>query len=159
MALPAAIDERNLIFEFALECAKKNKDINFIFRFPPIINIDLLIKHNRKFRNLPANITISKVGLLDDISKSNVILYRGSSIVIQAVVFGLKPIYLKFDNELTMDPLYEITEGREIVTNIEEFELSLSKNIDINIKEELVNYCKEIYTPLDISVLENELNS
>jgi len=159
VALPAAIDERNLIFEFALECAKKNKDINFIFRFPPIINIDLLIKHNRKFRNLPANITISKVGLLDDISKSNVILYRGSSIVIQAVVFGLKPIYLKFDNELTMDPLYEITEGREIVTNIEEFELSLSKNIDINIKEELVNYCKEIYTPLDISVLENELNS
>jgi hypothetical protein len=55
--------------------------------------------------------------------------------------------------------LYEITEGREIVTNIEEFELSLSKNIDTNIKEELVNYCKEIYTPLDISVLENVLNS
>ena len=58
-----------------------------------------------------------------------------------------------------MDPLYEITEGREIVTNIEEFERSLSKNIDTNIKEELVNYCKEIYTPLDISVLENELNN
>ena len=96
---------------------------------------------------------------MDDISRSNVILYRGSSVVIQAVVFGLKPIYLKVDNELTMDPLYEITEGREIVTNVEEFELSLSKNIDTNIKEELVNYCKEIYTPLDISVLENVLNN
>ncbi len=95
------------------------------------------------------------MSLLDDISRSNVILYRG----IQAVVFGLKPIYLRVDNELTMDPLYEITEGREIVTNIEEFERSLSKNIDRNIKEELVNYCKEIYTPLDIGVLENVLNN
>ena len=55
--------------------------------------------------------------------------------------------------------LYEITEGREIVSNIEEFERSLSKNIDRNIKEELVNYCKEIYTPLDIGVLENVLNN
>tara|TARA_B100001105_G_C21987109_1_gene271561 strand:- start:266 stop:442 length:177 start_codon:yes stop_codon:yes gene_type:complete len=58
-----------------------------------------------------------------------------------------------------MDPLYEITEGREIVTNIEEFECSLSKNIDTNIKEELVSYCKEMYTPLDIGVLEHELNN
>jgi len=159
VAPEGTMDECNLIFEFSLGCAKKNKDINFIFRFPPMININLLIKHNKKFRNLPDNISISEVSLMDDFSRSNVILYRGSSVVIQAVVFGLKPIYLKVDNELTMDPLYEITEGREIVTNIEEFELSLSKNIDTNIKEELVNYCKEIYTPLDISVLENVLNS
>ncbi len=159
VAPEGTMDECNLIFKFSLGCAKKNKDINFIFRFPPMININLLIKHNKKFRNLPDNITISEVSLLDDISRSNVILYRGSSVVIQAVVFGLKPIYLKVDNELTMDPLYEITEGREIVTNVEEFKLSLSKNIDTNIKEELVNYCKEIYTPLDIAVLENELNN
>ena len=159
VAPEGVMDECNLIFEFSLGCAKKNKDINFIFRFPPMINMDLLIKQNKKFRNLPDNITISEVSLLDDISRSNVILYRGSSVVIQAVVCGLKPIYLKVDDELTMDPLYEITEGREIVTNIEEFKLSLSKNIDINIKEELVNYCKEIYTPLDISVLENVLNN
>ncbi len=153
------MDECNLIFEFSLRCAKNIKDINFIFRFPPMINIDLLIKHNKKFRNLPDNITISELSLLKDISRSNVILYRGSSVVIQAVVFGLKPIYLKVNNEFTIDPLYEITEGREIVTNIEEFELSLSKNIDTNIKEELVNYCKVMYTPLDIGVLENELNN
>jgi len=151
--------ECNLIFEFSLKYAKKNKDIDFIFRFPPMINIDKLIKHNKKFRYLPENITISEVSLLDDITRSSVILYRGSSVVIQAVVFGLKPIYLKVDNELTIDPLYEIKEGREIVSNIEEFEYSLSKNIDINIKEELVRYCKEMYTPLDIGILENALNN
>jgi len=159
VAPEGTMDECNLIFEFSLGCAKKNRDINFIFRFPPMISIDKLISHNKKFRNLPDNITISEVSLLNDITRSNVILYRGSSVVIQAVVFGLKPIYLRVDNELTMDPLYEITEGREIVTNIEEFERSLSKNIDRNIKEELVNYCKEIYTPLDIGVLENVLNN
>ena len=159
VAPEGTMDECDLIFGFSLECAKKNQDINFIFRFPPMINIDILIKHNKKFRDFPDNINISEVSLLEDISRSNVILYRGSSVVIQSVVLGLKPIYLKVDNELTMDPLYEITEGREIVSNIDEFECSLSKNIDTNIKEKLVNYCKEISTPLDIGVLEYELNN
>jgi len=124
-----------------------------------MININLLIKRNKKFRNLPDNITISEVSLLKDILRSNVILYRGSSVVIQGVVFGLKPIYLRVNNELTMDPLYEITDGREIVSSIEEFEHSLSKNIDTNIKEKLVSYCKDMYTPLDIGVLENVLKN
>jgi len=88
-----------------------------------------------------------------------VILYRGSSVVIQGVVFGLKPIYLRVNNELTIDPLYEVEEGREIVCNIEEFEHSLSKNIDVDIKEKLVRYCKDMYTPLDIGVLENVLEN
>ena len=153
------IDECNVLFEFSLRCAKNNRDINFIFRLPPMININLLIKRNKKFRNLPDNITISEVSLLKDILRSNVILYRGSSVVIQGVVFGLKPIYLRVNNELTMDPLYEITDGREIVSSIEEFEHSLSKNIDTNIKEKLVSYCKDMYTPLDIGVLENVLKN
>jgi hypothetical protein len=55
--------------------------------------------------------------------------------------------------------LYEVEEGREIVCNIEEFEHSLSKNIDVDIKEKLVSYCKEMYTPLDIGVLENVLKN
>jgi hypothetical protein len=99
------------------------------------------------------------VSLLDDILRSRVILYRGSSVVIQGVALGLIPIYLRVNNELTIDPLHEVVEGREIVCNIEEFEHSLTKNIDIDIKEKLVNYCEEMYTPLDISVLEGVLKN
>jgi hypothetical protein len=133
--------------------------MNFILRFPPMINIDLLAKYNKIFLNLPDNISISEVSLLDDILRSRVILYRGSSVVIQGVALGLIPIYLRVNNELTIDPLHEVVEGREIVCNIEEFEHSLTKNIDIDIKEKLVNYCEEMYTPLDISVLEGVLKN
>jgi hypothetical protein len=153
-----AIEECDILFGFALDCAKGNSDISFIFRFPPMVDMSILIKHNKNFLNIPDNITISKVDLLDDILKSSSILYRGSSVVIQGVVFGLRPIYLRVANELTIDPLYEVKDGREIICNIAGFEGLLLKKIDKSASKYLVDYCKKMYTPLDVSVLESVLN-
>ena len=153
------MEECNIIFNFSLKCAIKNPTMIFIWRFPPMVNIKLLIKHNNIFLNLPNNIIVSRITLLKDILRSRFILYRGSSVVIQSVVFGLKPIYLKIYDELTIDPLYAITQGRDIICNVEEFEKSISTNVDATIKKNLITYCKYIYTPLDVNILENVLKN
>jgi len=148
------LEECNILLFFALDCANNNQGVNFIWRLPPMIDIDILLKNNRRFVNLPDNVVISEVDLLNDILKSNTILYRGSSVVIQAVVFGLKPIYFKIDNELTIDPLYEISRGREIVCNIEDFQRSLTEKIDMSDKGKLIRYCQNMYTQIDVDVIE-----
>jgi len=94
---------------------------------------------------------------LGDISRSKLALYRGSSAIIQSVVLGLKPIYLKIHNELTIDVLYGATGGREIVSSIEEFESTLLKNTNIDAQKELIEFCKNVYTNLDITILEDIL--
>ena len=146
--------ECSILFKFALKCAKQLNTVNFIFRFPPMLNIDSMYKYNNESVCMPNNMTISDVGLLDDISRSNFILYRGSSVVIQAVVFGVNPIYLKINGELNIDPLYKINKGRKVVSNIEEFDNSLIDNMDADTKKYLIDYCKSIYSPLNVDILE-----
>jgi len=143
----------HLLFGFALRCAPMYKNISFIFRFPPMININMLIDYDKKYTNLPDNITVSKNELSDDFSKSYSILYRGSSVAVNGAACGLRPIYLKIKDELTIDPLYEVKDGREIISNTKEFRHSMSKKIDEYVRQDLIRYCKEMYAPLDINAL------
>jgi hypothetical protein len=152
-----SVKECDILFDFSLKCAFKNPHITFVWRLPPMISLNLLIKYNNIFLNLPSNIVISKISLLGDISRSKLALYRGSSAIIQSVVLGLKPIYLKIHNELTIDVLYGATGGREIVSSIEEFESTLLKNTNIDAQKELIEFCKNVYTNLDITILEDIL--
>jgi len=159
VAPEGTIYECNILFSFALRCANENKNIKFIFRFPPMINMNLLKKHNKVFLNLPSNVSISDRSLSKDIYRSSMVLYRGSSVVIQCVVFGLKPIYLKVYGELTIDPLYEVKDGRVTISNTNEFYDAVVLKFDTSVKEKLVEYCSNMYTQLNISVLEKILSS
>ena len=149
------IRECLILFKFALTYALNNKNITFIFRFPPMVSMNSLSKLDGEFLNIPNNISISKRSLLDDMLISNSVLYRGSSVVVNCVSFGLRPIYLKLKGELTIDPLYEVTYGRWIVSSHEEFTSALlEKEIDSE-NSELEKYCKDMYTPLNYKVLKN----
>jgi len=154
VAPEGSIKECNILFYFSLRCANKMPDTIFIWRLPPLITLDSLIDYNKIFLDLPKNILLSKGSLKDDILSVNSILYRGSSVVIQSVVMGLRPIYLKVQDELTIDPLYELVSGRVVVSSVDEFIDMYNKSINYHDIKLMAEYCERLYTPLNSSVLE-----
>jgi hypothetical protein len=78
----------------------------------------MLKKQSAVFKALEKNISISDSSLEDDIGNSNYILYRGSSVVIQAVLLGLSPMCFMRDNELSMDPLFLYQENNNTLIHL-----------------------------------------
>ena len=73
------------MFEFSINCAKLNQDVQFIWRVHPSISMDNIIKNNKKLENLPENITLSSNSFKEDIALSTYVLYRGSTVAISAI--------------------------------------------------------------------------
>lgn len=68
------------------------------------------------------NIELSTVAAIrDDCARSSVVLYRGSSSVLYAVLQGLKPVYVHEPTLRDTDPLFELTGWRTRVSSPSEF--------------------------------------
>jgi hypothetical protein len=160
LVLPEGIaSECHLLFEFSMDCAKESPKIQFIWRLHPVVNFKSLLVHNPKLRNLPRNIVLSKSTLEEDIGRCRWALYRGTTAVVQAVVAGLRPIYLQLPSEMTIDPLYELEEWRVKVATVAEFKCVIDNDIGSNSKQieseihAVKRYCKDFFVPLDCNVL------
>jgi hypothetical protein len=151
VAPEGTISECETLFDFSLKCAKELKDIDFIWRLPPQIDIKMLQNLDIDFKALEGNISISHSSLESDIGMSNHILYRGSSVVIQAVASGLNPIYFMQDDELPMDPLFSCYDSKRTVKSPLEFKNKMRENRVVS--DLLRKYCKDMYTGLNIKVL------
>lgn len=151
VAPEGTISECMMLFGFALECANKIENISFIFRFPPQIDIEILQKQSDTFKDLKKNISISNSSLENDINKSFYILYRGSSVVIHAVLSGLIPIYFAQDNELSMDPLFLYQENKRTVRSVADFNKKVSSESEVS--EGMKSHCRNMYTAIDIEIL------
>ena len=152
VAPEGTILECAILFGFALECTKRLNNVNFIWRFPPQVDIRTLQKSDAKFKTLEENVSISRVRLEDDIKSSTHILYRGSSVVIQAVLSGLKPIYFMQDNELYMDSLFGCQEDSRTVKSTSDFESKIQSMWQVS--DKLIAHCENMYTEVNIKVLE-----
>ncbi len=141
------------LFKFSLSCARTIPGVKFIWRLHPLMNFDTLIKNYSEFKNLPSNIRLSTDDLVLDIKHSSHILYRGSTVVINAITSGLIPIYFTQEDELNNDPLYELKHGRAIVETTMEFQYELERKYDKNTLEYIINYGKKYYTPMDEKIL------
>jgi len=164
--LPEGIpDECHLLFGFSLECARSNPDIEFLWRLHPILKYETLVAQNPALGNLPSNVRLSTGSLEEDISCSGWVLYRGTTAVVQAVVAGLRPLYLQSPGELTIDPLYELQVWRTSVSTVSELyrtirsdrqRLPAENQRDSSIAGE---YCKQFYSPIDPAALETAILS
>lgn len=151
LVLPEGIvAECKILFKFSLACAKAMPKMKFILRLHPILSVKQITQEVPILRQLPPNVEISTNSLVDDISRSAFVLYRGSTAVIPAAASGVTPIYLIQPGELTIDPLYEISEQHPSVENVTQFIDALKKN-----KWTLAsrNYCNEFYLPINSGVL------
>ena len=165
LVLPEGMpSECKLLLDFTIKCSNEFTKSKFIFRLHPY-NRELLLKnllHYYSKSSLSKNIIFSKNSLEEDILISNFAIYRGSSAIINAVNNKLIPIYYSFSEDLTIDPLYEIKEGKYTVRNV----LDLKKlQIDLKNKNKslvsknnistLQDYCKNYYSVYDFNLFDN----
>jgi hypothetical protein len=131
------------------------KKVKFLWRMPPQINIKLLEEKNSIFKTLENNIVISSSTLKNDIQQSQYLLYRGTSIVIQSVLKGLKPIYYARERELSMDSLFNFQSNQRVVKSACDFYKKINeKNL---ISSKLQQHSKKLYVGLNILELEKNL--
>ena len=124
----------------------------------PLLSFEKLKKHSPIFNKIPDNIYQSGCDLDEDVQKCDSVLYRGSTAVVSAINAGLKPIYYQQNiDELSIDPIYQHQQGKEIVHNQKELNLALNKAIDMEAKQALQDFAQDFYTPLDVEVLLNEI--
>jgi hypothetical protein len=144
------------MFEFSILCARANPEIQFIWRLHPIVSFESLKAQNSRLLNHPGNIILSKATLEEDIARSHWALYRGTTAIVQAVVAGLRPIYLELPDELTIDPLYELNAWRVSVASVSEFQRATlpdlkTPNTQLGSDfEQARRYCEAFYTPLNV---------
>ena len=160
LVIPEGVaSECHILFEFSLESARAAPDILFVWRLHPLISLSTLTAQNPNLRNLPKNIRWSHATLEEDIARSRWALYRGSTAVVQSVVAGLRPIYLQLQDELTIDPLYELEDWRISVASTSELQQIIFADIKINRFppdleiERARRYCESLFTPFDVSAL------
>jgi hypothetical protein len=126
-------NETEKMLNFAEKLLNKFDKIEIIFRLHPEIKINnikfsqYLIKSDR--------FIFSKNTLEEDLSKSKLLLYRGSSVCINAINNNVIPIYLNLKEYLNIDPLYEINKNIANSTNdIKKFIDIIEQNKKYNFK-------------------------
>lgn len=109
-------DEALLLFSCALEAARVLTDHRFLLRSHPVLPFKK-VRGALKAEGLRLpNVEISSSERIEeDFKRSSVVLYRGSSAVMYAVTYGLKPIYLHQEGQEVLDPLFELVPWRERV--------------------------------------------
>jgi hypothetical protein len=145
--LPEAFIEEVLSFiNFAKKCSKIISD-KFILRLHPSLLDNIEMNKIIKQKIVNTNIFISNQKIEKDFNLSRVAIYRGSSSVIQAVNYGLIPTYLAIKNELSIDPLFEISKYIKRIKN--PLDLKKMTMIDsYSYHKNLVkvqNYCKNYF--------------
>ena len=157
LVLPEGFEtECFLLFEFSLKCAYKNSDIIFIWRLHPSISFDALLSKNKLFKDLPSNVIISNDSFHEDIKKSSMALYRGSTSIITAIGFGLVPIYFQRNHEIIIDPLRKICFSHRVSTcrGFNEIANNKSKlNRLLKLNSYALNISNAYYSPMNINVL------
>ena len=91
------------ILDWFFEYAEIFKNHRFVIRAHPNVPIQILLEQT--LRQLPDNFELSNGDLKTDILNSRCVIYRQTSIGIQALINGLPVIHLRVDAPLPCDPI------------------------------------------------------
>ncbi len=159
------ISECLYLCQFAYDAAVNIPEINFRIRLHPLISIEVLISIDQDFSSLPKNLSFSTCSdIQDDFKSSKWALYRGSGSAIHAVMAGCRPIYVRSNDSINIDPLYKVKSGREIVEKTTDLEVIFHNDLLSSNKtfyrelESLFAYCKEYFKPFDLGALLKQAN-
>jgi hypothetical protein len=119
-----SIQETKIIFNYIFEIFKNVKNIRFILRTHPFINIrsffDKYMSHETNI--FSKNIILSKKKFEFDIQRSQLILFRGSYSVISGLLNSLIPIYYKYEKDFfNISPIEDYKYKIFFVKNSKEF--------------------------------------
>ena len=103
-------NETEKMLEFAQNMLQKYNNINIIFRLHPEIKIKYLNFSKKLLKN--NKFSFSKNTLDKDLQNSKILIYRGSSVCINAIKNNTIPIYLNLNDNINLDPLFEANKNR-----------------------------------------------
>jgi hypothetical protein len=151
LVVPEGIsDECIRMFDYSILCAKANPSVQFVFRLHPVISLNDLLSKNNIYSKMPSNIIFSRNSLIEDAKKSKWALYRGSASIIEICKEGVVPIYIEFDSELSIDPLFNVNHIKFNVSKIDDFSNIILLNNKKNIKK-ISEYCDTLFSKLNVS--------
>ena len=120
LILPEGLnDEVIYLIDYAKNILAKNIDINFILRLHPSTTREF--KEYIKFCIKYSKIKLSKFTLDEDLKRSKIAIYRGSSAIIGACFANIIPVYVSKPNELSIDPLFAISKAKPKINSANEF--------------------------------------
>jgi hypothetical protein len=156
IVIPEGFDsECFILFKFALECSKVSPEINFIFKLHPIMNKESFIKKYPQFNLLPSNVKWATDDIESDLSVCKWALYRGTTMIVQAIYAGLIPLYYQTNaDEMSLDLLYEVSQMKPTLTNTNDFITNtLPMNQSIFDRNSVLNYCSTLYNNFNYKIL------
>lgn len=152
------------IFDFVLAAAARMPDTQFVLRSHPVLPFDSLARRYPRFRTLPGNVHVSdRVAIIDDLARCSWALYRGSSAAIQAVLAGLRPVYLKRPGELPFDPLFALKVWRRRVATVESLNAVVAADRTAAVEdwrrewEPARAFCERYFVPPDPDIIQGLL--
>jgi len=153
LVIPEAIESECVILcDFTKKCAEKFPDINFIWRFHPLLTYNELTTNHPGYYYLPDNISISSSTLDDDILSSNYAIYRGTSAIVEAAANNVIPVYLSVLGELSSDLLFELGDERPVIHSVDEL-VDVITSTDKTDMEKIKKYCMEYFEPYQKDIL------
>ena len=138
IVLPEGImSECRKIFSFSLEIARKFPNFNFIWRLHPSMNFLQVLKNLSHYgiHQLPKNIIISKKSFIKDIYRSKIAIYRGSTSIITALQNGVYPVYFNNNENLSIDPIYEMNYWKSSINNFNDFKKLIDRDFFYKIEK------------------------
>lgn len=149
------------LMKFCIEYSHKFRNIDkFIFRIHPELNINILFKKYPELKNYKNfNIEVSKnFDPKIDLLRSNFCLYRQTTLVSQAILYGLKTFYLVDKQNINVDSIFSIKHWKEYVYSnedlmkkVEKFNLKKNKLKDL---QKAQNLCKKFYTNINYKLID-----
>ena len=146
LVVPEGIkSECKKMFQFSIDSAKMLPNINFIWRLHPILDFKHILRELNYKKKLPKNIIISKNKKVDyDIAKSKICIFRGSSVVFNALSSGLFAIYLNLNEKISIDSsnglkcwkmnINDVYQFKNFINNLYRIELKKIENKKIAMK-------------------------
>ncbi len=106
------------VLNWFLENAKALKEYDFIIRSHPNIPVGKLIE--QCLYNIPENFSFSTGDLKSDFENCFCVIYRQTSVGLQALMNGIPAIHLNIDAPLSCDPIESLQDGKLVVYDIEQ---------------------------------------
>ncbi len=138
------------LVEFIISLAIRFQELKFIIRFHPITKTKKVFKRCPNIYKTP-NVEISKVSLEEDLKRAQFAVYRGSTTIIKAVLYGLIPIYFSKSDEISIDPLFEFENKKFYFSNPDDIKIieKISYTDLVNNQMKLIEYVKQFFSPIN----------
>ena len=164
LILPESFDDEiKYLIDFAKKISDKKIAIKFILRLHPSIKDKIYIQNIKRYIG-KKNITLSKNSFINDIKKSHLAFYRGSSSIIEASSQNLIPIYIAKRNELSVDVLYKLEKFKPQIKSVDDFlnfyniYQSNDNYLDFYNKTKILNFCRSYYSKTDKKIISKIIN-